>query len=76
MKSLDRLPSGSRGIISKLNGQGKFMGRVSAMGFIPETEVKVIRNGHRGPLIVELRDTEVAIGRGEAAKITLKEVTV
>ena len=76
MKSLDRIPSGSRGVISALRGGELFLSRITAMGFTPETDISVIRNGRRGPLIVSLRDTEVAIGRGEAAKISIREAAV
>ena len=74
MKSLVSVPEGGRGIIDSLMGGGKFLSRITAMGFTPETNVSVVRNGRRGPLIVRLRDTEVAIGRGEAEKIKIAEV--
>ena len=73
MKSLDHLPSGRKAVIQSLEGGGRFLSRITAMGFTPETPVSVIRNGLGGPLIVGIRDTEVAIGRGEAAKIKIKE---
>ena len=76
MKSLDSLHTGERGVISSLEGGEKFLSRATAMGFTPDTDVSVIRNGRRGPLIVSLRDTEVAIGRGEAEKISVREVGV
>jgi ferrous iron transport protein A len=56
-----------------LSGSEKFISRATAMGFTPDTDVSVLRNRGLGPLIVSLRDTEIAIGRSEAAKITLKE---
>ncbi|MDC7127256.1 MAG: FeoA family protein [Spirochaetales bacterium] len=73
MKSLDLFASGESGIIEKISGGGKFLSRATAMGFTPEADISVIRNGRRGPLIVKLRDTEIAIGRGEASKIEVKE---
>ena len=73
MKSLDTLVSGDSATIHMLSGGEQFISRVTAMGFTPDTEVSVLRNEGYGPLIVSLRDTEIAIGRGEAKKITLKE---
>lgn len=74
MKSLDLLPAGKNAVIDSLDGGGRFLSRITAMGFTPETSLSVVRNGRFGPLIISIRDTEVAIGRGEAAKITVREV--
>ncbi len=73
MKSLDEISDGKKGKIASLGGGGGFLSRITAMGFTPGTVVKVVRNGSRGPLIVELRDSEIAIGRGEASKILIRE---
>ena len=73
MKSLDSLAKGNEGVIRSLKGGRKFLSRISAMGFTPDARFKVIRNEGRGPVIVSLRDTNVALGRGEAAKINIKE---
>jgi ferrous iron transport protein A len=43
--------------------------RLASLGFTPGTEVDMIQNYGRGPLIVTVRGTHVALGRGEAAKI-------
>ncbi|MBI9109458.1 MAG: ferrous iron transport protein A [Spirochaetales bacterium] len=72
MKSLDRLLKGQQGVIAYLTGGRKFLSRITAMGFTPDVMVSVVRNGGRGPIIASLRDTEVALGRGEAAKIMIK----
>jgi len=93
MYTLDLMNVGERGCIHSVNGGSRFMGRISAMGFTPDTEVIMIyrrgggrgiknslgrpkRNGRMtggGPVIVYLRDTEVALGRREAARIRMKE---
>lgn len=76
MKTLDRFNNGETGIIQAISGGDRFLSRVTAMGFTPDTSVSVLRNERRGPLIVRLRDTDVAIGRGEAAKIEVLEAGV
>lgn len=73
MKTLDKFCAGESGVIQAISGGHKFLSRASAMGFTPNASVKVLKNGKHGPLIVNLRDTEVAIGRGEAAKIGIEE---
>ena len=43
------------------------------MGFTPETPLSMVQNNGRGPVLVYLRDTMVALGRSEAKKITVQE---
>ena len=75
MKSLDTLSRGQSGIITSFKSGGRFLSRITAMGFTLDVGVLVIRNSGRGPIIVSLRDTDVALGRGEARKIIIKEVS-
>ena len=44
------------------------------MGFTPGARLRVIQNRGRGPLIVAVRDTRVALGRGEAEKILVERL--
>jgi len=66
---LDRLATGEIGVVRKLDGGRGFVSRLAALGFTPDTEVTVVQNFGRGPLIVTVRDTRIALGRGEAGKI-------
>lgn len=66
---LSTLPNGKVGVVRALTGGRGFVSRLAAMGFIPGTEVVVLQNFGRGPLIVSVRNTRVALGRGEAARI-------
>lgn len=75
MHTLDSLRTGGKSIIYGLNGGRHFISRITAMGFTPGTEVTMISRPGHGPVIVYLRDTEVALGRGEAVKITIQENT-
>ncbi len=43
--------------------------RLVSLGFTPGAEVSMSQNYGRGPLIVTVRGTRVALGRMEAAKI-------
>ena len=73
MKTLNYLQTGSSAVIKSLAGGDSFLCRITSMGFVPETPIVVVRNGRSGPLLVSLRDTNVALGRGEAAKIMVEE---
>ncbi len=46
--------------------------RLVSLGFTPGAEVRMSQNYGRGPLIVTVRGTRVALGRGEAAKIVVE----
>ena len=47
-------------------------GRLIALGFTPGTEVEIMQNYRRGPLLVVVRGTFVALGRGEAGKVLVE----
>jgi ferrous iron transport protein A len=47
--------------------------RLVSLGFTPGAEVSMTQNYGRGPLIVTVRGTCVALGRGEAAKIFIEQ---
>ena len=72
MAPLSSLGSGAVGVVQDLNGGRGFVSRAVALGFTPGTKVAMVQNFSRGPLIVVVRDTHVALGRGEAAKIQIR----
>jgi len=66
---LSKLGVGEMGVVQQLNGGRGVVSRLAALGFTPDAEVRVMQNFGRGPLIVNVRDTRIALGRGEAGKI-------
>jgi len=46
--------------------------RLASLGFTPGAEVSMSQNYGRGPLIVSVRGTRVALGRVEASKILVE----
>ena len=46
--------------------------RLASLGFTPGADVSMSQNYGRGPLIVTVRGTRVALGRMEAAKIFVR----
>jgi len=46
--------------------------RLASLGFAPGVEVQMLQNFGHGPLIVLVRDTRVALGRGEAMKVLVE----
>jgi ferrous iron transport protein A len=47
--------------------------RLVSLGFTPGADVSMTQNYGRGPLIVTVRGTRVALGRIEAAKIFVEQ---
>jgi Fe2+ transport system protein FeoA len=43
--------------------------RLISLGFTPGVEIQMLQNNGHGPLVVNVRDTRVALGRGEAHDI-------
>jgi ferrous iron transport protein A len=65
------LKPGERATFTGLHAGGGFWGRLIAMGFTPGVEVEMVQNYRRGPLLVSVRGTFVALGRGEAARVLI-----
>jgi len=55
--------------VHDLRGGSCFRSRLAALGFTPGVSVTVLQNRRFGPLLVMVRDTRIALGRGEARKI-------
>jgi len=66
---LTDLNPGQCGAIRGLTGRRIFVGRLASLGFTPGVAVQVLQNVGHGPVLVLVRDTRVALGRGEADKI-------
>lgn len=67
--SLGAVRSGELVQIEKMKGGHQFLSQLASLGFTPGVELQVVQNYGRGPIIVSLRGTRVALGRGEAEKI-------
>jgi ferrous iron transport protein A len=49
--------------------------RLLALGFTKGTRVVVLQNSGFGPVIVEVRDSRIALGRGEASRIMVEKLS-
>ncbi len=74
LKAVSELPAGGRGVVRLLRGGEEFTHRMVALGFTPGVEVTVVQNYGHGPILVSVRDTHVALGRGEALKLLVEEL--
>src|SRR5271157_610978 len=66
---LMELQPGNEAVVRRLEGGRSVLSRLAALGFTPGAVVTVLRGSDHGPLLVSLRGSRVALGRGEAAHI-------
>ena len=71
---LDELPTGGEAEIESLSGVGSVMSRLAALGFVPGSRVSMVQNRGRGPIIVSVIHTRVALGRSEAGSIRARRI--
>jgi DtxR family Mn-dependent transcriptional regulator len=69
--AIAKLATGESGIVKSYAGGRGMLGRCLSMGFTPGSLVKMLKNFGSGPVLVKVRDTEVALGRGIAEKIVV-----
>ena len=69
---LSALLPGEKGVVEYLVGGRGLVSRLAALGFTPGVEVTMVQNFGHGPLIVLVRQTRIALGRGEAAKVIVR----
>ena len=70
--SLSSILTGQIGTILDLKGGRGLVGRLASLGFTPGASVEMLQNYGHGPLIVEVRDVRIALGRGEARKVLVR----
>lgn len=73
-RSLAELPAGSHALVQRLCGGRGLAGRLAGMGLTVGCRIEVLQNRRRGPVLVRVRETRIALGHGEAAKILVEKV--
>ncbi len=67
------MPARDQGVIVALDGGRSLVSRLAALGFVPGAPVSMVQNFGRGPLIVLIRQTRIALGRNEAMRISVRK---
>jgi len=70
--TLSTLRPGETGQVHELAGGRGFVCRLAALGLTPGARIKMVQNFGHGPLIVLVRETRLALGRGEAMKVLVE----
>lgn len=72
MKKLSELEKDATGVISAVNGDQRFISRITSIGLTPGCKVTVIKNEKNRPLLVYSRDTMIALNRSECGLIEVE----
>jgi ferrous iron transport protein A len=71
MTSLADLCRYSRAVVAGLPHSRGLAKRLIALGLTPGAEVRVLQNRGHCPLIIEVHGARLALGRGQAARVTV-----
>ena len=72
---LTQLAPGEQSTVAELRGGRSFVSRLATLGFTPGALLTVVQNYGRGPIIVRVRNTRIALGRGEALKVQVRKTS-
>ena len=67
------VPPGTEGKIVEIRGGRGLVKRLSDLGFTQGTKVRVVHTHNPGPVLVEVKDSRIALGRGVSMKIIVME---
>lgn len=69
LERLSELKAGEQATIQGFDAGHGLISRLSVLGFTPQARVTMLQNFGSGPVIVKMRETRIALGRGEAMKV-------
>lgn len=72
MQKLSTTKQGTIGTVAKIQGDKRFMGRITSIGISIGCEIEVLQNPKKRPLLLYSRDTMIAINKQESEKIMLE----
>ena len=75
MKKLSGVKKGEKGKIACLRGDSRFLSRITSIGLTVGSEVEVMQNEKKQPVLVYGRDTMIAVNRDECEKIIMEVST-
>ena len=73
MKKLVELEKEKSCVVASVNGDARFVSRITSIGITPGCKVTIVKNESRRPLLVYSRDTMIALNRKECENIMVEE---
>ncbi len=74
MTNLSMIKSGEKGRIVSINGDPRFLSRITSIGITKDSVVEVLQNQKKHPILIYGRDTMIAINRKECSKIMVEVI--
>lgn len=71
MKKLSEAKSGEQGVICGIQGDTRFLSRVTSIGLTLGSPVTILQNEKKRPILLYSRDSMVALNREECGKIQI-----
>ncbi len=75
MKFISAIKAGKEAVIVQIDGDTRFLSRVTSIGLTPGCKVRIIKNDKNRPLLVFSRDTMIALNKKESENIKVEEIT-
>jgi ferrous iron transport protein A len=69
---LSEITTGKQATLATVQVGRELTSRLTSLGLTPGVRVQVLQNHGHGPLIVNVRGTNIALGRGEAEKLLVE----
>ncbi len=70
-RSLAEIKAGEHATFLSITAEKAITSRLTSLGFTPGAAIEMTQNYGRGPLLVTIRGTRIALGRQEARNITV-----
>lgn len=71
---LVKMKTGESAILKEINWGEKMKQKLQSMGLIPGTLVSIISAGNKGPIVIDVRGSRLALGRGIVSQIEVDPV--
>ncbi len=72
---LSDLKENTDAVVAKLDGDSRFISRITSIGLTPGCRLRVVKNDRNRPLLAYSRDTMIALNRKECEGIEVTEVS-
>jgi ferrous iron transport protein A len=71
---LAEMDTGARVFFRGVNAGRTLSSRLAALGLVDGAQLEVLQNSGRGPVLVRVHNTRVALGHDEAMKVLVEEI--
>lgn len=67
------LPSGTEATVIRVEGGRGLVGRLCELGFVEGAKVRTLVSSGPGPILVEVKNSRIGLGRGAAMRVFVRE---